>query len=152
MHRSAQRGVDDIRERDVDGDAVAVLDLDQDVECRRGLALEDRLLCAAPASLLVRQGHALDAAQQVVEGRVDKQVLERLAVSRRDQLHAALGDGARGGRLELSADLVDDDHLRHVVLDRLDHHRVLQQRCPHLHAPSPADSGMRDVTVAADLV
>jgi len=32
-------------------------------------------------------------------------------------LHATLGDGACGGCLELSPDLVDDDHLRHVVLD-----------------------------------
>ena len=39
-----------------------------------------------------------------------------------DQLHAALGDRARRGRLELRADLVDDDDLGHVVLDRLDHH------------------------------
>ena len=69
-----------------------------------------------------------------------------------DQLHAAFGDRARGHRLGLGADLVDDDHLRHVVLDRFDHHAVLQRRdrrpacagrarCPGCGtSPSPAIS------------
>ena len=70
----------------------------------------------------------------------------------RDELHATLGDGARGGCLELRADLVDDDDLGHVVLDRLDHHRVLKQRRPHLHATRAPDPRMRDVAVPADLV
>ncbi len=136
----------------MNGDAVAVLDLDKHVERRRSLALEDRLLRPSPARLLVRQGHALDAAEQVVEGGVDQKVLERLAVRRGDELHSALGDRARGYGLELGADLVDDDDLGHVVLDCLDHHRVLQHRRPHLHAACAADSRMRNVAVAADLV
>ena len=45
-----------------------------------------------------------------------------------DQLDAALGDGAGGLGLQLGPDLVDDDDLGHVVLDRLDHHRVLERR------------------------
>ena len=98
------------------------------------------------------EGHGLDAAEQVVEGGVDQQVVEVGAVRGADQLHAALGDGARRHRLQLGADLVDDDDLRHVVLDRLDHHRVLLRRGAHLHAPRAADAGVRDVAVAADLV
>ena len=70
----------------------------------------------------------LDAADQVRQRRVQHQVFERVAVRGGDELHAALGDRARRGRLELGADLVDDDDLGHVVLDRLDHHRVLQRR------------------------
>ena len=69
-----------------------------------------------------------------------------------DELHAALGDRARRGRLELGADLVDDDDLGHVVLDRLDHHRVLLVGRAHLHAPRAADARVRDVAVAGDLV
>ena len=152
LHRAPERRVDDVGERLVDRDAVAVLDLDQHVERRRRLPLEHRLLRSTAAGLLVGKGHALDAAEQVVEGRVDEQVLERLAVRGRDQLHAALGDGARGRGLELGADLVDDDHLGHVVLDRLDHHRVLQKRSLHLHPARPADARMRDVAVSSDLV
>src|ERR1019366_6898899 len=49
-------------------------------------------------------------------------------------------------------DLVDDDDLRHVVLHRLDHHRVLQLRPGHLHPPRPADPGMGDVAIPGDLV
>ena len=45
-----------------------------------------------------------------------------------DKLHASFGDRPRGDSLELGADLVDDDALRHVVLDRFDHHRVLERR------------------------
>jgi hypothetical protein len=115
-------------------------------------ALEDRFLRAAAARLLVRQRHALDSAEQVVERGVDEQVFERLPVRGRDELHAALGDGARRGRLELGADLVDDDDLGHVVLDRLDHHRVLEQGRLHLHATRSTDAGMGDVSVTTDLV
>jgi hypothetical protein len=39
-----------------------------------------------------------------------------------------------------------------VVLDRLDHHRVLLVRRGHLHAPGTADAGVRHVAVARDLV
>jgi hypothetical protein len=70
----------------------------------------------------------------------------------RDELDAALGDRARRGRFLLGADLVDDHDLRHVVLDCLDHHRVLQRRRRHLHAPRATDAGMRDVAVTGDLV
>ena len=54
--------------------------------------------------------------------------------------------------LQLGADLIDDDHLRHVVLDRLDHDRVLSGRRRHLHPPGAADRRVRDVAVARDLV
>ena len=57
-----------------------VLDLDENVEGGRRLALEDRLLGAPAARLLVGEGDALDATQEVVQGRVHEQVLERLAM------------------------------------------------------------------------
>jgi hypothetical protein len=73
-------------------------------------------------------------------------------VRRADELDAALGDRARGLCLELRPDLVDDDDLGHVVLDRLDHHLVLQRRRPDLHPARLADGRVRDVAVAGDLV
>ena len=133
-------------------DPIAVLNLDQHVKCGRRLPLEHRLLGAAPPRLLVGEGHALDAAQEVVERRVHEQVLERLTVRGRDELHAALRNGPRRRRLELCPDLIDDDYLGHVVLDRLDHHGMLQQRRLHLHAPRAPNAGMRDIAVAADLI
>ncbi len=69
-----------------------------------------------------------------------------------DQLDAPLGDGPRGLRLELRADLVDDDDLGHVVLHRLDHDLVLQRRRPNLHPAGLADGRVRDVAIAGDLV
>ena len=71
---------------------------------------------------------------------------------RPDERDAALRDRAARARLGLGADLVDDDDLRHVVLDRLDHHVVLARRVRHLHAPRAADRRVRHVAVAADLV
>ena len=73
-------------------------------------------------------------------------------MGRADQLHAPLGDRARGHRLELGADLVDDDHLRHVVFDRLDHHAMLGGRGRHLHTPRPPDRRVGDVAIAGDFV
>ena len=82
----------------VDGDPLAVLDLDDHVERRRRLALEDALLGAPAARLLVAEGHALDAADEVGQGRVEHQVVEVVAVGGADQLDAALGDRAGGLR------------------------------------------------------
>ena len=50
---AAQHAVDDVRDVFVDGDVAPVLDLDHDVEGRRRLALQDRLLGAAAARLFV---------------------------------------------------------------------------------------------------
>jgi hypothetical protein len=69
-----------------------------------------------------------------------------------DQLDAALGDRPGGLRLQLGADLVDDDDLGHVVLDGLDHDLVLHRRRPDLHPAGLADRRVGDVAVARDLV
>ena len=149
---AAQQRVDGLGHVAVDEHLLAVLDLDDDVERRRRLALEHALLRPSAARLLVAEGDALDAADEVGQRRVEHQVVEVVAVRRPDQLDAALGDRARGLRLELGPDLVDDDDLGHVVLDRLDHDLVLQGRGADLHPPGLADGRMRDVAVAGDLV
>src|SRR3990172_9237635 len=65
---------------------------------------------------------------------------------------APTGAGAGGGGLEVSANLVDDYDLRHVVLHRLYHHLVLEGGRGYLHAPGAADPRVGDVAVAGDLV
>ena len=136
----------------VDGDAVPTLYLDEHVKGRWSLAFEDRLLGAPPPCFLVSQGHGLHAPDEVGERRVDQQVLQRVAVGRRDQLHASFCDGPRRDGLQLRAHLVYDDDLRHVVLHCLDHDCVLAGRRGHLHPPCLADGGMGDVAVSRDLV
>ena len=103
-------------------------------------------------SVQPQQRHRLDASDQVGEGRVLQQVLEGVAVGGGDQLHAPLGDRAGRQRFGLGADLVDHHHFRHVVLDRLDHHRVLRLGGRHLHPAGAADPRVGDVAVAGDLV
>ena len=149
---AAQEAVDGVRDVGVDEHLLAVLDLDDDVEGRRRLPLQDALLGPAAAGLLVAEGHALDAADEVGQRRVEHQVVEVVAVRRADELDAALGDRPGRLRLELRPDLVDDDDLGHVVLDRLDHHLVLERGRAHLHPAGLADRGVRDVAVAGDLV
>ena len=73
-------------------------------------------------------------------------------MGRADELDATLGDRPGRLRLQFGADLVDDDDLGHVVLDRLDHHLVLDRRGLHLHAARFADGRVRDIAVARDLV
>ena len=149
---AAQDRVDRCGHVVVYGHPLAVLDLDQDVERRRRPALQHRFLGAAPAGLLIAQRHALDAADQIRKGGVDQEVLQRDAVGGAHQLDPAFGDCARRRGLQLAADLVDDDDLRHVVFDRLDHNLVLELRPGHLHPPGLADGRMGDVAVPADLV
>ncbi len=152
FERPAQGRIDHLRQRLMDGQAIAVVNLDEHIEGGGRLAFEHGLLRPAASRLLIREGHGLNAAEEVVEGWVDEQVLQRVAVRGRDQLHPTLGDGARRHRFQLDADLVDHDHLRHVVLDRFDHDGMLQGGGADLHPPRAADPGVRNVTVATDLV
>ncbi len=41
---------------------------------------------------------------------------------------------------------------RHVILDGLDHHGVLERGVGHLHPPGQPDAGVRNVAVARDLI
>ena len=59
---------------------------------------------------------------------------EEQKLAQAGELHAALGDRARGRRFLLRPDLVDDDDLGHVVLDCLDHDGVLHLGPRDLHA------------------
>src|SRR5947209_8536178 len=68
------------------------------------------------------------------------------------ELNAALGDGAGCGGLELGPDFVDDDDLRHVVLDGLDHYGMLPCRARYLHPARAPDGRVRDIPIAANLV
>ena len=131
---------------------VAVLDLDQHVEGRRRLALEDGFLCAAPPSFFVGERHALDAANQICQRRVHHQVVERLTVRGADQLDAPFGDRTRGLRFQLTPDLVNYDHFGHMVLDGLDHDLVLQHGRRHLHAPRLPDGRVWDIAIPANFV
>ena len=69
-----------------------------------------------------------------------------------DQLHSPLSDGAGGGGFLLGAHFVNDDDLRHVVLHRLDHHRVLLSGSCDLHATGVTDGRVRHIAIAGDFV
>src|SRR5438876_7811266 len=152
LEGAAECRIDHLGQWLMDGQTIAVVNFNEHVERRWRLAFEHRLLRSAAARLLVGERDGLDAPQQIVQGRVDQQVLQRIAVRRRHQLHAPLSDGARRRRLQLGADLVDDDHLWHVVLHRLDHHGVLQGGSADLHPSRATDPRMRDVSISADLI
>ena len=128
------------------------LDLDERLERRGRLAFENALLGPAAARLFVSERHRLNSANEIGKRRVQHEVLEGVAVRGRDELHAALGDRPRGAGFLLGSDLIDDDDLRHVILDGLDHHGVLQRRRGDLHAPRAADARVWNVAVACDLV
>jgi hypothetical protein len=136
----------------VNHDLVAVHDFHDRIECRRPFAFAYGLLGPAQSRLLVAQGDGLNAADQVRQRRVRNEVFEAVSMGGRDELHAALCDGPRGRGLVFSADLVDDDHLGHVVFDRLDHHGVLAIGVWHLHSAGGADRRVRYIAIAGDLV
>ncbi len=69
-----------------------------------------------------------------------------------DELHAALGNRARSYSFQLTSNLVDDDHLRHVILHGLNHQLVLQRGVRHLHAPRTPDRRVGNVAIAGDLI
>ena len=73
-------------------------------------------------------------------------------MSRADELYPSFGNGPRRDSLQLVADLIYYDHLRHVILHRFDHHPMLLSRVGNLHPPRSSDSGMGDVAITTDLV
>ncbi len=132
----------------MDGHRLPVLNLHQHIERWRGSAFQHRLLRASPACFFVGQSHTVNAAHQIAQRGVHQQVVQRIAVSGAYQLYAPLGDGTRRLRFQLTPNLVDDDHLRHVVFNRLDHHLVLETGGSHLHTPGPPDGWMRNISVS----
>mmetsp|Transcript_8351 Transcript_8351/g.38043 ORF Transcript_8351/g.38043 Transcript_8351/m.38043 type:complete len:446 (-) Transcript_8351:530-1867(-) len=130
----------------------ALVHLDEDGKGGGRLTLHDGLLASPRARLVVAQRHRLHAADEVSQRGVLDEVLQELAVRCAHELHAALRDGPARDGFRLCADLIDDDHLRHVVLHRLDHDLVLLRRVGHLHATRAADGAVGNVSVAADLV
>src|SRR5207253_10119902 len=79
--------IDGLRDVVVERDALVRLDLDEHLERGRRLALEDALLRPAAARLFVGKGDRLDAADEIRERWVQHEVLERVAVRRRDELN-----------------------------------------------------------------
>ena len=73
-------------------------------------------------------------------------------MGRGHQHHPPFRNRASGLRLQLGADLIDHDHLRHVVFHRLDHHLMLKLRPGHLHTPRTPDGGMGDISVASNFI
>jgi len=109
-------------------------------------------LRAPSAGFFIREGDRFDAADEVGKRRIEQQIFQRVAVRRADELNAALGYGTCGDGFQFTTDLVDHDDLGIVVLDRLDHHFVLECRFTDLHATGAADGRMGNIAVAGDLV
>ena len=152
MAAPPEQGIDRSGHVVVYGQVLPVLDLDDDVKGGRRFALQHRFLRAPPTGFLVTQRDRLDAAYQIAQSGVLEEIVEGDAVGGADQLHPPFGNRARRSRLQFPADLIDDDHLGHVVLHGLDHHLVLQFGLRHLHTPRPANGRMGNIPVAADLV
>ena len=117
-----------------------------------GSPLQHGFLRAAAAGLLIAERHRLNATHQIGEGGVFDQVFDGIAMGRGHEHHATLGNGASRLGFQLGADLVNNDHLGHVVFHGLDHHLVLKLRPGYLHAPGAADGGMGNVAIPSDFI
>ena len=133
-------------------DVITINDLHHHIKGWRRLSLQDTLLRPSTSRLVVPERHALDPTDQVGERWIQHQVVKVVAVRRADQLHAALSNGARGDGLRLRTNLVNDDHFRHVVLHRLNHHEVLTLRSAHLHATCLPDRRVWNIAVARNFI
>ncbi len=94
-HTAAQDEVDGGRNVVVDRNLVAVDDLDDRIERRRGLALQNRFLRSPAPRFFIGQRHRLNAANEVGKRRVHHQIFESVAMGGTNELYAPLGDGSR---------------------------------------------------------
>src|ERR1700726_4275747 len=68
------------------------------------------------------------------------------------KLHAALRDGSSGGRFQFGTNFIYDNYLGHVILDGLNHHRVLFYRAGHLHTARTSNTRMGDIPITRDFI
>ena len=136
----------------INGKFLSISYLHQRIECWRRLPLQNGFLCSAPPGFLITQGDGVNSAKQIRQGWIHQQIVERLPMRGRDQLHSPFGNSPGGQRFGFGSDLVDDDNLGHVIFHGFNHHCVLQVRPRHLHPAAGADAGMRNIAVAADFI
>jgi len=135
----------------MDGQQIALLDLDENIKGRRRAAFQNGFLGAAPPGFLIdRVTDRYRPPDQ--KGGIEEQIFKRAAVSGPDQLDTPLGNGAGGDGFELAADLIDHDHFGVVVFDRFDHHFVLKGWGRNLHAAGFSNGRVRHIAVTADFV
>ena len=114
--------------------------------------LQNSFLGASPACFVIAEGDRLNPTDKITQRRVLDQIRQRIAVGCGHQHHAAFGDGACRLSFQLCADLIDDDDLRHVVFNRLDHHLMLLLRTGNLHPSGPSDRRVRNIAITSDLI
>lgn len=73
-------------------------------------------------------------------------------MSRAHKLDTTLGNGAGCLGFKLRANLINDNHLGHVVFHRLNHDSVLHGRGCDLHPAGVTDGGVGDVAITGNLV
>src|SRR5207248_8037988 len=92
-------------------ETLPVLNLDDDLESWWRLALQYRLLRAAPSCFLVGKRDRLNAADKIGQRGVKHQVFESISMCCTNKLNTALRDRSRCNSLEFRPYLIDDDHL-----------------------------------------
>src|SRR5215813_11296060 len=106
----------------------------------------------ATACLFITECYRLDTANKVRKGGIHEQISEGIAMCRCHELHTTFCNCASCSGLQLGANLVNDDHLRHVIFDCLDHHGMLL-RCPcDLHPTCTTDTRVWDIAITCDFV
>src|SRR5690349_20344118 len=98
---------------------IPALLFDNDLKRWRGLTLLNTFLSMTASSLLITECYCLNATDQIREGRVDKQVTQRVTMSGSHKLDTAFCYCAGSGSFQFSANLVNDDNLWHVIFHSL---------------------------------
>src|SRR2546425_1645257 len=68
------------------------------------------------------------------------------------KLHTAFRDSAGGSRFQFGTNFIYDNYLGHVILDGLNHHRVLFHRACHLHTARTPDTRMGNIPITRDFI
>lgn len=97
-------------------------------------------LCGNQKQRTTFHSRTSDCLYQVRKSRVLYDVLELLSMSSANQHDSPFSNGTTCKRFRFCADLINYNHLRHMVLHRLDHHFMLQRRLRHLHSTRTSNS------------
>lgn len=73
-------------------------------------------------------------------------------MSSANQHHSPFSNGTTGKRFSFCADLINDDHLRHMVLYCLNHHFMLQRWLRYLHSTCTSNSRVRNISISSNFI
>jgi len=136
----------------MNGNLISCLNFYQNIKSRRRTTFQHSFLGTSPSRFLIREGHRFNASNKIGKCWIQEQILERISMRSANQLNPTLGDCSSSCRFQFATYFINDNNLRIMIFDCLDHNLMLKRWFSHLHPPGTSNCGMRYITITTNLI